>query len=137
MNLNSSNEKENTRKKRFVAAAKACGIGLIEGGICTGIAIIPTVISSMNDNLVFGALIIWLIVGWFSTYFIGLNTLEILVTVISGGVFSLLIFYFANVHWWIISLIIGMSMLFWIISFITKMFIFPPKHLQKNEDEYK
>lgn len=137
MNLNTSEEKRNTRKKRLVAAAKACGIGIVEGGLSTGIAILPVVISTLNDNYVFGVLIIWLVFGWFSTYFISLNTLEILATIISGSVISLIIYYFVNVHWWIISLIIGMSMLFWVISFITKIFIFPPKHLQKSEEESK
>jgi len=137
MNPNASDEKRTNRKRRLIAAAKACGIGIVQGGISTGVAILPVVISTINDNYVFGVLIIWLVFGWFSTYIINLNTLEILVTIISGSVISLIIYYFANVHWWVISLIIGMSMLFWIISFITKIFIFPPKYLQKKEEETK
>jgi len=137
MNLNTSEEKRNNRKKRLVAAAKAFGIGIVQGGLSTGMAILPVVISTINENLVFGVLIIWLVFGWFSTYLINLNTLEILITIISGSIISLIIYYFVNVHWWIIALIIGMSMLFWVISFITKIFIFPPKYLQKNGKENK
>lgn len=137
MTPNTAEEKRNIRKKRLVAAAKACGIGMVQGGLSTGIAILPVVITTINENYIFSVLAIWLVFGWFSTYFISLNTLEILVTIISGSAISVIIYYFANVHLWIISLLIGMSMLFWIISFITKIFIFPSKRLQKSEVENK
>ena len=134
MNLDAIEEKRKKRKERIIAAGKAIGIGIVQGGISTGLAIIPALVSVISDYFIFGVLFIWLILGWFSTYLIRLNTLEILVTLITGGIVSFLIYYFVHVSLWFISLIIGLSMLFWILSFITKVFIFPPSYLQKQNE---
>ena len=134
MNLDTIKEKRKKRKERLIALGKAVGIGIVQGGISTGLAIIPALISVISNYFIFGVLFIWLVLGWFSTYLIRLNTLEILATLISGGIVSLVIYYFAHVSIWFISLIIGLSMLFWVISFITKIFIFPPSYLLKQNE---
>ena len=134
MNLDTLEDKRKKRKERLIALGKAVGIGIVQGGISTGLAIIPALISVISNYFIFGVLFIWLVLGWFSTYLIRLNTLEILATLISGGIVSLVIYYFAHVSFWFISLIIGLSMLFWVISFITKIFIFPPSYLQKQNE---
>ena len=132
MSLEAIEEKKEQRKKKLFAASKALGIGLVEGALCSGIAIIPVLVPVIEDYFIFVGLIIWLVFGWFSTYLIQLNTMEILVTIISSGLISLVIFYVVHIHWVYISIMVGLSMLFWIISFVTKIFIFPPKYLQKS-----
>lgn len=126
-----SDERKEKTKAILIAISKSIGIGIVEGGISSGIAILLLMI---NYWAAFGVFAIWLMFGWFSTYFIRVNTLEIIVTMLSGGAISFLIYYFASIEYWFISIVIGLSILFWIISFVTKIFIFPHKKEENNAE---
>jgi hypothetical protein len=51
---------------------------------------------------------------------------------ISGNVVAGVIYYFAAISIWLLSIIIGLSILFWIISFTTKILLFQPKKPQEE-----
>lgn len=123
--------KQDIGKKKIIQILKAIGIGVAEGGIITGLAILFALI---NDFAIFSALVLWLLAGWLSTYFIKVNTLEIVLIPLLGNLISGLIFYFYNVEYWVIAVIFGLSILFWIISFMTKVFLFP-KRQEKEKKE--
>ena len=129
-----SEEKKQKRNQILIAIGKSIGIGFLQGAISSGMGVLLNLINIWS---VFGILAIWLIFGWFSSYIIRVNTLEIIVTVISGSLISLLIFWIANFEIWFIPIIIGLSLLFWIISFISKVFLFPPSYLKKSEKDEK
>ncbi|MFW9922452.1 MAG: hypothetical protein ACFFDW_04090 [Candidatus Thorarchaeota archaeon] len=130
MNLEEIEEKKQERRKNFLSAGKAIGVGIIEAGICGGLSFLLILI---HELAVFGVLAIWLILGWFSTYLIKIRTLEIASTMLSIAVISFIIYFFGKISLWFIPLIIGTAMLFWIISFITKLFVFTSKQEQKEE----
>ena len=48
----------------------------------------------------------------------------------SGNVVAGLIFYLVDISLWLLSIILGLSILFWMISFTTKILLFPTKKLQ-------
>ena len=123
-------EKKQKRNQILIAIGKSVGIGFLQGAISSGMGVLLNLINIWS---VFGILAIWLIFGWLSSFIIRVNTLEIIVTILSGCIISLLIFWVANMELWFIPIIIGLSLLFWIISFITKVFLFPPSYLKKNE----
>ncbi|HUU77697.1 MAG TPA: hypothetical protein VMX55_05085 [candidate division Zixibacteria bacterium] len=124
-------EKKKHRTQRLISFSKALGIGLVQGAIGSGIGILLLLINLWS---LFGVLVIWLIFGWFTSYLIKINSLEIIVTIVSASVISLFIYWIAKLELWFIPIIVGLSLLFWMISFTTKIFLFPPKNLKKAED---
>jgi hypothetical protein len=100
---------------------KGVGYGIIEGGIAGGITFLLILI---DPFALFAVLAVWLVMGWISTFFIAINTLEILALLVSSALVSGVIYYFSTIHLGIISLIVGLGALFWIISFTTKTFLF-------------
>ncbi len=123
--------KQEERKKKTIQIFKALGIGVAEGVIITGLTILLMLI---NDYAIFASLALWLIAGWVSTYFIKVNTLEIILVSLSGNFVSGLIFFVYKVNYWVIVLIFGLAILFWTISFITKVFLLP-KAQEKEKEE--
>lgn len=121
---------ENSKAKiKFKLFAKSLGLGIIEGGITAGIGFS---LLKLNVYAMFGILFLWLIFGWFSTYLISNNALEILTVMISGNVVAGVIYYFGGISIWLFSILIGLSILFWIISFTTKILLFPSKKPQEE-----
>ncbi|NHJ85072.1 MAG: hypothetical protein FK734_06395 [Asgard group archaeon] len=109
---------------------KSIGLGIIEGGIAAGLAILLLMVNFYVGLVV---LVVWLIFGWISTYIIKLRTIEILPVILSGGIVSALILYFVSTPIWQITILAGMSILFWSVSFTTKILIFPSKKQIQNE----
>jgi hypothetical protein len=114
--------KDKRKFKKLESIIFVVGIGAIQGGIC---GIIGLLFSLINEFAIFSIVIIWLVFGWFSTYIIKIRTLEILAVIISGSTVSFLILYFSSISLWLIPIIIGVSMVFWGISFVTKIILFP------------
>ena len=123
--------KQDEIKKKLLQILKALEIGVAEGTIITGLTILLTLI---DEWIIFIALGFWLIAGWVSTYFIKVNTLEIVLVSISGNLIAGLIFYFYTVDYWIIAIIFGLSILFWTISFMTKVFLLPKAEEKEKEE---
>ena len=88
----------------------------------------------INQYAIFASLVLWLVAGWISTYFIKVNTLEIILVSLSGNLVSGLIFFVYTVDYWVIALIFGLAILFWTISFMTKVFLLP-KAQEKEKEE--
>ncbi|NHJ03928.1 MAG: hypothetical protein EAX90_03840 [Candidatus Heimdallarchaeota archaeon] len=124
-------EKKKRRSQKLISFSKAFGIGLVQGAICSGIGVLLLLINLWS---LFGVLVVWLIFGWFSSYLIKINSLEIIVTITSASLISLFIYWIAKLDLWFIPIIVGLSLLFWMISFITKIFLFPLKNMQKIDD---
>ncbi|MHA1441596.1 MAG: hypothetical protein ACTSPK_07025 [Candidatus Heimdallarchaeota archaeon] len=123
--------RQEERKKKPLQIFKALGIGIAEGVVITGLTILLMLI---HDYAIFASLVLWLVAGWISTYFIKVNTLEIILVSLSGNLVSGLIFFVYNVDYWVIALIFGLAILFWIISFMTKVFLLP-KAQEKEKEE--
>ncbi len=122
-------EENSKAKNKLKLFAKSLGLGIIEGGITAGIGF---ALLKLNVYAMFGILFLWLIFGWFSTYLISNNALEILTVMISGNVVASVIYYFGGISIWLFSILIGLSILFWIISFTTKILLFPSKKPQEE-----
>ena len=129
MNTENTPEESSKTKAKLKQIAKSLGIGIIEGGITAGIGYS---LLRLNDYAMIGILLIWLIFGWFSSYLINNTAMEIITVMISGNVVAGLIYYFVGISLWLLSILIGLSILFWIISFTTKILLFPSK---KPQDE--
>ncbi len=130
-----SSDKPNKKQKRIDnlrSFSKAMVIGLAQGGICSLIGILFAMI---NDYAIFSVLVIWLIFGWFSPYLINLRTLEILALLLGTALISSLVYFLSNFQFWFISMIIGVSVVFWSISFISKILLYPIKKKNSNEEE--
>ncbi|MHA1220487.1 MAG: hypothetical protein ACTSQB_02010 [Candidatus Heimdallarchaeota archaeon] len=121
---------KSSRRQRFLQNLKAFfqafGIGIVQGVIASLIGILLMLI---NGYAIFGVLVIWLIFGWVSSYIIKLRALEITTILLSSALCSGLVYYLSNLEWWFIFLILGISLFFWSISFITKIMIYPPKKI--------
>lgn len=122
---------QDERKKKIVQILKALGIGIAEGAIIAGLTILFMLI---DDYAIFSALAFWLITGWISTYFIKINTLEIILVSMSGNLVAGLIFFVYNINYGIIAIVFGLSILFWIISFMTKVFLFPKRQETEKKE---
>ncbi|MBK5112516.1 MAG: hypothetical protein KGD59_01530 [Candidatus Heimdallarchaeota archaeon] len=131
MNNENTSEKKSKAQVKLKQIGKSLGIGIIEGGITAGIGYL---LLRLHVYTMFSILLIWLIFGWFSSYIINNNALEILTVMISGNVTAGLIYFFVGIEIWFLSLIIGLSILFWMISFTTKILLYPTK---KTQDEVK
>ncbi|NHJ33252.1 MAG: hypothetical protein FK732_10335 [Asgard group archaeon] len=129
MNTENNHKERSKAKAKFIQIAKSFGIGLVEGAITAGIGY---GLLRLNIYTMFCILLIWLFFGWVSTYIIGNNVTEIIIVMISGNVVAGLIYFFVGLAIWFLSLIIGLSILFWMISFTTKILLFPTK---KHQDE--
>ena len=125
------NQKRKKRKENFLSFLKALGVGVVEGGIIGGIGIL---IIQFNALALFSTVAIWLIFGWFSEYFIKQRTLEILTLLISSNIFAATILFIGRVQIWFLSILIGISIISWIIGYTTKIFVFPRKSLEKDQD---
>ena len=123
--------RQEERKKKTLQIFKALGIGALEGGIISGLTILLMLI---HAYVIFASLVLWLIAGWVSTYFVKVKTIEIVLVAMFGSIINGLIFYLYNVEYWIIAVIFGLSILFWIISFMTKVFLLP-KTQEKEKEE--
>lgn len=124
------NQKEKT-KALLLRVARALFVGLIEGGVSAGITFL---IVKINYLAVLSVVIIWLVFGWLSTYLIEIDTLQILLQLLSACALSAGILYLVKMRLWLISLIIGLSAISWSIGYITKILIFPKK-AQKFDEE--
>ncbi|NHK30158.1 MAG: hypothetical protein FK730_02315 [Asgard group archaeon] len=120
--MNNDKPKNKEKFKTLKSIVIVIVIGVIQGGIC---GIIGLLLSMINDYAIFSIVILWLIFGWFTTYIIKIQTLEILTVIVSGNITSFLVLYFSGIRIWVILIIIGVSMLFWGISFVTKLMLFP------------
>jgi hypothetical protein len=124
MTATNNQEKRAKAIAKLKQFAKSLGLGILEGGISAALGF---GLLKLNIYAMFVILLIWLIFGWISTYFISNNALEILTVMISGTIVAGLIYFLADVDIWLFSLIIGLSLLFWIISFTTKILLFQTK----------
>jgi hypothetical protein len=122
---------QDERKKKIRQIFKAIGIGVAEGVIIAGLTILLMLIHSYA---IFASLALWLIAGWVSTYLIKVNTLEIILVSLPGNLITGLIFFLYNVQYWVIAITVGLSILFWTISFMTKVFLLP-KAQEKEKEE--
>lgn len=129
MTVENTPDKSLKTKAKLKLFAKSLGLGIIEGGITAGIGF---VLLKLNVYAMFGIFFLWLIFGWFSTYLINNTALEIITVMISGNVVAGVIYYFVAISIWLLSIIIGLSILFWIISFTTKILLFPSKKPQEE-----
>ena len=127
MNSKDTSAKKQKFIKDLKAFLKSIGIGVLQGSISAGIAFLMTLI---NDYALFGVLAIWLIFGWLSTFLIYLRTMEILTVVLSGALSSMLFYYLEKIPIWFSSIIVGLSILIWTISFVTKILLYPKKITQ-------
>ena len=122
---------QDERKKKIRQIFKAIGIGVAEGVIIAGLTILLMLIHSYA---IFASLVLWLIAGWVSTYLIKVNTLEIILVSLPGNLITGLIFFLYNVQYWVIAVTVGLSILFWTISFTTKVILLP-KTQEKEKEE--
>ncbi|NPE07020.1 MAG: hypothetical protein GNW80_01955 [Asgard group archaeon] len=129
MTVENTPEESSKAKAKLKLFAKSLGLGIIEGGITAGLGY---ALLRLNVYAMFGILLLWLIFGWFSTYLISNNAMEIITTMISGNVVAGVIYYFVGISIWLLSILIGLSILFWMISFTTKILLFPSKKLQEE-----
>ncbi|MBN1328891.1 MAG: hypothetical protein JXA54_05400 [Candidatus Heimdallarchaeota archaeon] len=135
--MNSSNKqsKKQKRVENFASFSKAVGLGLAQGGICSLLGILLMMI---NDYVIFSVLAIWLIFGWFSSYLISIRTLEIVTLLLTNAFISSLVYYLSNIQFWFISVLTGISIIFWSISFTSKILLYPAKRSHDQlEDEIK
>jgi len=128
---NDVDSKKERRKKKSLQILKALGFGFVEGGVIAGLTILLMLI---HQYAIFASLALWLIAGWLSTYLIKVNSLEIILVSLSGNLIAGLIYYLYTIKFWVIAVIFGVSILFWTISFTTKIFLMPkPKENEKEE----
>jgi len=120
---------ESKSKAKLKQFAKSLGFGVLEGAISAALGF---GFLKLHIYTMFIILLIWLIFGWVSTYFINNNALEILTLMISGNMVAGLIYFFVGVEIWFLSLIIGLSILFWIISFTTKILLYQTDRTPKE-----
>lgn len=137
MNNENTSEKKIKRRDTLKQFGKSLGIGILEGGITAGIGYL---LLRLNIYTMFSILFIWLIFGWFSSYIINNKSIEILTVLISGNATAGLIYFFVGIELWFLSLIVGLSILFWMISFTTKILLYPRKKtpeeaLEKDNNE--
>ena len=129
MTTENTPEESSKAKPKLKLFAKSLGLGIIEGGITAGIGF---ALLKLNVYAMIGILLLWLIFGWFSTYLIGKNAMEIITVMISGNVVAGVIYYFVGISIWVLSILIGLSILFWVISFTTKILLFAAKKPQEG-----
>jgi len=129
MTVENTPEESSEAKAKLKLFAKSLGLGIIEGGITAGLGY---ALLRLNVYAMFGILLLWLIFGWFSTYLISNNTMEIITVMISGNVVAGVIYYFVGISIWLLSILIGLSILFWMISFTTKILLYPSKKSQEE-----
>ncbi len=129
MTTENTPEESSKAKPKLKLFAKSLGLGIIEGGITAGIGF---ALLKLNVYAMIGILLLWLIFGWFSTYLIGNNAMEIITVMISGNVVAGVIYYFVGISIWVLSILIGLSILFWVISFTTKILLFAAKKPQEE-----
>ena len=126
MTTENTPEESSKAKTKLKLFAKSIGLGIIEGGITAGLGF---ALLGLNAYAMIGILLLWLVFGWFSTYLINNNAMEIITVMISGNIVAGLIYYFTEISIWLLSILVGLSILFWMISFITKILLFPSKKL--------
>ncbi|MHA1531132.1 MAG: hypothetical protein ACTSUW_05655 [Candidatus Heimdallarchaeota archaeon] len=129
MTTENTPEESSKAKTKLKLFAKSLGLGIIEGGITAGLGF---ALLGLNAYAMIGILLLWLVFGWFSTYLINNNTMEIITVMISGNIVAGLIYYFTEISIWLISILVGLSILFWMISFTTKILLFPSKKPQEE-----
>ncbi|MHA1879241.1 MAG: hypothetical protein ACTSYG_02495 [Candidatus Heimdallarchaeota archaeon] len=123
----SSKQKKSFEKFRLFLRSLA--IGLLEGALSGLIAYLLTLI---HFYAFFGIFFIWFIFGWGSTFIIKTRTLEILTVVLSASLLALLLYYFEGIPIWFSLPVGGLSLLIWIISFISRIFLFPKKSTEQD-----
>ncbi|MHA1126682.1 MAG: hypothetical protein ACTSO7_13280 [Candidatus Heimdallarchaeota archaeon] len=124
-------QKQIERRRKLLQILKAIGIGAIEGGVIGGLTLVLMLI---HDYAIFASLVLWLIAGWVSTYFLEVKTLDIILVSLSGNLVCGLIFFLFTVKLWVIGVIFGISMFFWALSFVTRTFLLP-KTPEKEKEE--
>lgn len=124
MNNSQEEKKQSNLKEKIKQIAKALLIGTIESGLAAGLVFL---LALANDWATFAVFALWLVMGWFTTNFIQINTLEIVSTMVSIVLISFLIYFFGGITFWFIPILIGLSILFWVISFVTKLFLYPDR----------
>ncbi|MCE7745960.1 MAG: hypothetical protein GPJ52_12580 [Candidatus Heimdallarchaeota archaeon] len=129
MTTENTPEESSKAKTKLKLFAKSIGLGIIEGGITAGLGF---ALLGLNAYAMIGILLLWLVFGWFSTYLINNNAMEIITVMISGNIVAGLIYYFTEISIWLISILVGLSILFWMISFTTKILLFPSKKPQEE-----
>jgi hypothetical protein len=125
-------DKQEKRKQKMIQIFKSLGFGAAEGAIISGVIILFMYL--ISDFFIFGTLILWLIAGWLSSYFVKVNTIEIILVSVSGSIISGLLFLLYDVSLWIIGLITGLAILFWTISFITTAFLKIKEKIEEKEE---
>lgn len=129
MTAENTPEESSKTKTKLKLFAKSLGLGIIEGGITAGLGF---ALLRLNAYAMIGILFLWLVFGWFSTYLINNNAMEIITVMISGNIVAGIIYYFAEISIWLLSILVGLSILFWMISFTTKILLFPSKKPQEE-----
>ncbi len=129
MTTENTPEESSKAKTKLKLFAKSIGLGIIEGGITAGLGF---ALLGLNAYAMIGILLLWLVFGWFSTYLINNNAMEIITVMISGNIVAGLIYYFTEISIWLLSILVGLSILFWMISFTTKILLFPSKKPQEE-----
>ncbi|HUT81792.1 MAG TPA: hypothetical protein VMZ29_11370 [Candidatus Bathyarchaeia archaeon] len=132
MNFSDKQSKKQKRIENLKSFSKALGLGVVQGGICSLIGILLVM---LNYYAIFSVLAIWLIFGWFSSYMISLRTLEILTVLLTSAITSGLVYFLSNIQFWFISVLLGISIIFWSISFISKILLYPIKKSQDQIEE--
>ena len=132
MNTENSSIKKTQSKEKLKSFAKALSLGILEGCLSVGLG---WGLLKINIYAIFGIFIVWLVFGWFSTFIIEIKALEILTLIISASIVSGLIYYLTNLEIWLISLLVGLAIFFWSISFTSKIFLYPQEKMNNDVTE--
>jgi len=116
---------KNSIRKKINTITTIIGLGIVETSFTS---LIVLLLFQINDYAILGVIIIWLFLGWISTYLIHVKTLEIIFLIVTNFTFSILIYFCLNIIWWFALLLSGISIFFWIIAFMFKFFLFSNKH---------
>lgn len=129
-------DKENEKNQQFLEKVKqfvkGLGLGLFEGGVIAGMVLLLIL---GNVYAVFGVILIWLVFGWCSSYLIRNVPFEIIVVLLSTALSSGVILYFGGITLWFISMITGLGVISWAISYTTKTLLYPAKESSVKEKE--
>ncbi|MBD3191369.1 MAG: hypothetical protein GF308_12035 [Candidatus Heimdallarchaeota archaeon] len=127
MNTDKQKDEEHQLVEKAKQFLKAMSLGVFEGGIIAGMALLLIL---GNVYAIFSVILIWLVFGWCSSYIIKNVPFEIIVLLLSATLSSGLILYFGKIAIWFISIITGLGVVSWAISFTTKVLLYPPKDAQ-------
>ncbi|MEA2070849.1 MAG: hypothetical protein U9O98_06105 [Asgard group archaeon] len=96
--------------------------GILEGAISGGMV---NLFLLFHDLITLSIVVIWIVYGFLARYYLRIKTIDLLLHIIFASFTSAVIYYFSSIYIWYLLMLSGISVLFWAISLISSLLLFP------------